>query len=412
MIVGFQGEAGAFSDAAARRLRPGAQTRGYESFDALVAAVDGGAIDAALLPVENSIAGSIARAYDLLWDYRRLHAIAETALPVEMNLIGTPDADEANIREIRSHPVALEQIHRFAGAHPAWKRVAVADTAGAVAEIVALGNPAIAAVGPALAAELYGGRVLRAAIQDDPRNFTRFYLLAREPSPHGSLGCVAIEVENRPGTLRDSDPPTLSDRSSPVPMPRTASDVVSDLHSLIEAAHLQGPYVLVGHSLGGLFIRLYAQTYPAQVRGLVFVDAFAAEIPDLLGSDWPAYRRALDGPLPEFVDSPSFEMVDIDRSVTQVATAPALPPVPAVVLTRTEPFIIPPDLPADRGEKLEQAWRDATTDLVALRPQTPRVEATGSDHFVQVHQPDLVAASVELVIELVQNRRVRRKMPP
>ncbi len=204
MIVGFQGEAGAFSDAAARRLRPGAQTRGYESFDALVAAVDGGAIDAALLPVENSIAGSIARAYDLLWDYRRLHAIAETAFPVEMNLIGTPDADEANIREIRSHPVALEQIHRFAGAHPAWKRVAVADTAGAVAEIVALGNPAIAAVGPALAAELYGGRVLRAAIQDDPRNFTRFYLLAREPSPHGSLGCVAIEVENRPGTLRDA----------------------------------------------------------------------------------------------------------------------------------------------------------------------------------------------------------------
>lgn len=212
-------------------------------------------------------------------------------------------------------------------------------------------------------------------------------------------GAHRVCAYDRPGTLRESDPPTLSDRSSPVPMPRTASDVVSDLHSLIEAAHLQGPYVLVGHSLGGLFIRLYAQTYPAQVRGLVFVDAFAAEIPDLLGSDWPAYRRALDGPLPEFVDSPSFEMVDIDRSVTQVATAPALPPVPAVVLTRTEPFIIPPDLPADRGEKLEQAWRDATTDLVALRPQTPRVEATGSDHFVQVHQPDLVAASVELVIQ-------------
>ena len=204
MTIGFQGEAGAFSDAAARRLRPGSETRGYVSFDALMAAVDGGEIDAALLPVENSIAGSIARAYDLLWEYRGLHAIAETAFPVEMNLIGTLDAQEANIREIRSHPVALEQIHRFAGALPAWKRVAVADTAGAVAEIVALGDPAIAAVGPALAAELYGGKVLRAAIQDDPRNFTRFYLLAREPQAHGTLGCVAIEVENRPGTLRDA----------------------------------------------------------------------------------------------------------------------------------------------------------------------------------------------------------------
>ncbi|MGA2394762.1 MAG: prephenate dehydratase domain-containing protein [Candidatus Lustribacter sp.] len=204
MIVGFQGEPGAFSDAAARRLRPGAQTRGYPSFDLLVAAVDGGEIDAALLPVENSIAGSIARSYDLLWEYRNLHAIAETAYPVEMNLIGTLDADEAGIREIRSHPVALEQIHRFAGTHPNWKRVAVADTAGAVAEIVALGDPTVAAVGPALAAELYGAKVLRTAIQDDPRNFTRFYLLSRTAQRRGSLGCVAIEVENRPGTLRDA----------------------------------------------------------------------------------------------------------------------------------------------------------------------------------------------------------------
>jgi prephenate dehydratase len=204
MIVGFQGEPGAFSEAAARRLRPGAETRGYLSFDALVAAVDGAEIDAALLPVENSIAGSIARSYDLLWEYRNLHAIAETAFPVEMNLIGTPDADETTIREIRSHPVALEQIHRFAGEHPSWKRVAVADTAGAVAEIVALADPTVAAVGPALAADLYGAKVLRTAIQDDPRNFTRFYLLARAAHAQGPLGCVAIEVENRPGTLRDA----------------------------------------------------------------------------------------------------------------------------------------------------------------------------------------------------------------
>jgi pimeloyl-ACP methyl ester carboxylesterase len=204
---------------------------------------------------------------------------------------------------------------------------------------------------------------------------------------------------DRPGTLRNSEPPTLSDRSSPAPMPRTAGDVVNDLHRLLEAAHLPGPYVLVGHSLGGLFIRLYAQTYPAQVRGLVFVDAFAAEIPALLGSDWPAYRRALDGPLPQFADSPSFEIVDIDRSVQQIGAAPALPSVPSVVLTRTEPFLVPPDLPAEKEETLEQAWRDATTDLVALRPQTPRISATGSDHFVQIHQPDLVVAAVGLAIQ-------------
>jgi prephenate dehydratase len=202
--IGFQGERGAFSDAAARRLRPGAETRGYDSFDLLIAAVAAGEIDAALLPVENTIFGSIARAYDLLWEYDDLSAVAETAYPVEMNLIGTPDADEARVREIRSHPVALEQIHRFSNAHPDWKRVAVADTAGAVAEIVALGDPTVAAVGPALAAQLYGAKVLRAAIQDDPRNFTRFYLIERGQASGGPLACVAIEVNNRPGSLRDA----------------------------------------------------------------------------------------------------------------------------------------------------------------------------------------------------------------
>jgi prephenate dehydratase len=203
-VIGFQGEHGAFSDAAARRLRPGTETRGYASFDLLIAAVDAGEIDAALLPVENTIFGSIARAYDLLWDYPGLYAVAETAYPVEMNLIGTPDAEEDAIREIRSHPVALEQIHRFANTRPHWKRVAVADTAGAVAEIMALGDPTIAAVGPALAADLYGAKVLRSAIQDDPRNFTRFYLIERAANDHGSLACVAIEVANRHGSLRDA----------------------------------------------------------------------------------------------------------------------------------------------------------------------------------------------------------------
>jgi prephenate dehydratase len=203
-VIGFQGEYGAFSDAAARRLRPGRGTRGYESFDLLVAAAAAGEVDAALLPVENTIFGSIARAYDLLWEYPALYAVAETAYPVEMNLIGTPDADEARIREIRSHPVALEQIHKFANQHPDWKRVAVADTAGAVAAIMELDDPTVAAVGPALAADLYGAKILRSAIQDDPRNFTRFYLLERTPVEAGSLACVAIEVQNRPGSLRDA----------------------------------------------------------------------------------------------------------------------------------------------------------------------------------------------------------------
>lgn len=204
---------------------------------------------------------------------------------------------------------------------------------------------------------------------------------------------------DRPGTLRYPDPPSITDRSSPVAMPRTARDVVQDLHALLAAAHLPGPYVLVGHSLGGLFIRLYAQTYPEQVRGLTFVDAFPIEIPSLMGSDWPTYRQQLDMPLPQFANADSFEVIDIDKSIAQVAEAPLVPPVPAVVLTRTEPFAIPGTVSAEQGARLEQAWRDATSALIALRPQTPHLIATGSDHFVQIHQPDLVAAGVRLVMQ-------------
>jgi pimeloyl-ACP methyl ester carboxylesterase len=212
-------------------------------------------------------------------------------------------------------------------------------------------------------------------------------------------GAHRVCAYDRPGTLRYSDPPTLSDRSSPAAMPRSAQDVVGDLHALLDAAHLSGPFVLVGHSLGGLFARLYAQTYPDQVRAVVFVDAFGVEIPSLMGPEWPAYRQQLDGPLPQFTDSPSFEVIDIDKSVEQVAAAPAFPPIPTIVLTRTEPFALPPTVPAWQGAKLEQAWQDATADLVALRPQTPHISATGSDHFVQIHQPDVVVAGVVLAVQ-------------
>jgi pimeloyl-ACP methyl ester carboxylesterase len=204
---------------------------------------------------------------------------------------------------------------------------------------------------------------------------------------------------DRPGTLRYPDPPSISDRSSPVAMPRTAHDVVDDLHALLAAARVSGPYILVGHSLGGLFARLYAQTYPDRVRALVFVDAFAVEIPNLMGSDWPTYRQMLDEPLPQFSDAPSFEVIDIDYSIAQVAAAPSFPQVPTVVLSRTEPFAIPATVPPERGAKVEQAWQQATSDLIALRPQTPHFFATGSDHYVQIHQPDVVVAAVGLAMQ-------------
>jgi len=184
-----------------------------------------------------------------------------------------------------------------------------------------------------------------------------------------------------------------------VPMPRTAKDVVSDLHAVLAAAQVPGPYVLVAHSLGGLFARLYVQTYPDQVRALVFVDAFPVEIPALMGRQWPGYEQLLDHPLPQFADDPTFEVVDIETSVKQIAAATPFPAIPTAVMTKTEPFPLPQDAPAGLGPTLDRVWLQGALKLVALRPQTPQTFANGSDHYIQVHQPDLVMATAGLLID-------------
>ncbi|HEV2642297.1 MAG TPA: prephenate dehydratase domain-containing protein, partial [Candidatus Elarobacter sp.] len=177
-VVAYQGHAGAFSDVAARALAPGADTRGYGSFDAAAAALDAGEADYAVLPMENAIAGPVPRNYELLWEHPTLRIRGETTLPIELCLIGTSGASEATIREIRSHPVALEQVRRYAAAH-AWEQSTTTDTAGAVREIVALGDPTVAAIGPALAAEIHGGTILARTVQDEAENYTRFFLIGR-----------------------------------------------------------------------------------------------------------------------------------------------------------------------------------------------------------------------------------------
>jgi prephenate dehydratase len=204
--VAFQGEPGAFSDDAARKLVPGAQTSGYGTFDDAAAAVQHGVTDFALLPVENSISGSVPRVYDLLWDDERLAIVDEIVYRVVQNLIGIEGATVESLREIRSHPVALEQCRKFLGAHPGAHPTIVADTAGAVREVVQLGDPTVGAIASSLAAGRYGARVLAPAIQDVNDNFTRFFLLQRDGSESatGTRACVALSLANRPGSLRDA----------------------------------------------------------------------------------------------------------------------------------------------------------------------------------------------------------------
>jgi prephenate dehydratase len=206
--VGFQGEPGAFSEEAVLALVPDAEPRGFQNFDALVEAVDRGRVSLGLLPVENSIYGQIARSYDLLSAHPGLHIVDETVHHVIQALIGTQDSSVETLREVRSHPVALEQCRRFLEAHPQINPVAVDDTAGAVREIIQEGDPRVGAIGPGSSAGRYGAKVLVASVQDDPDNFTRFFLISRESTPrrHLNRACVAIGLlrSDKPGTLRDA----------------------------------------------------------------------------------------------------------------------------------------------------------------------------------------------------------------
>jgi prephenate dehydratase len=204
--IAYQGEPGAFSDDAARTLVPGAETTGYGTFDDAAAAVQNGSIDLALLPVENSISGSVPRVYDLLWDDERLSIVDEIVYRVVQNLIGIAGASVEGLREVRSHPVALEQCRRFLGAHPAMHATIVADTAGAVREIARLADPSVGAIASSLAAERYGAQILVPAVQDVDENFTRFFLLQRDAprKSDGTRACIALSLANRPGSLRDA----------------------------------------------------------------------------------------------------------------------------------------------------------------------------------------------------------------
>ena len=207
---------------------------------------------------------------------------------------------------------------------------------------------------------------------------------------------------DRPGTLRIAlEGAPITDRSTPVPQPRTAADVVAELRAVLSTAGVPGPYVLTAHSMAGLFARLYAQTYPDQVAGVVFVDSFSPTVPEVFGpAKWAAYRDSYLNAVPAGTPlaDPASERIDVDASVAQVRSGPAFPPVPIAVLTKTEPFqtTLPPP-PGLGVEELNRLYEDAQADYVALRPGTPRTIANGDAHYIQWESPDLVVGATDLV---------------
>jgi prephenate dehydratase len=205
--VAFQGEHGAFSEAAIVQLLGGAVTTvPRPTFDAAFTAIKDGAADALLAPVENTLAGSVVRVYDLLLE-SSLQMVAETILHIEHQLIGCPGSSLADIRSASSHPVALAQCERFFLAHPEIKRVPAEDTAGSVRDAIARGEKSFAGIAGRRAAEIYGGVILAENIHDNPENFTRFVLLIpsadadKYSSPAARKMSLALRLAHRPGAL-------------------------------------------------------------------------------------------------------------------------------------------------------------------------------------------------------------------
>jgi prephenate dehydratase len=205
--VAFQGEPGAFSEAAALQLLGDwITTVPCPTFDAGFRAVPEGAADALLAPVENSLAGSVVRVYDLLLE-SDLGIVAETILPIEHQLIGCPGATLEGIRSVASHPMALAQCEKFFLAHPHLKRIPTEDTAGSVREVISRGDKSAAGIAARRAAEHYRGVILAENIQDNAENFTRFVLLVPQKeasawvSPNPRKISLAIRLAHRPGAL-------------------------------------------------------------------------------------------------------------------------------------------------------------------------------------------------------------------
>jgi prephenate dehydratase len=204
--IAFQGELGAFSQQAIRQLLgPRAKPSPRQRFDQAFAALRAGEVDAAVLPIENTLAGSVHENYDLLLKYD-FEITGETNVRIVHHLIAPPSVQFKSIRQVYSHPVALNQCLDFFARHKRIERVTHYDTAGSVKMIMEQRPDGAAAIASELAARIYGGKILKREIEDDRQNFTRFFLL--EPAGAKPRGrgkdwktSLVFSTRNQPGSL-------------------------------------------------------------------------------------------------------------------------------------------------------------------------------------------------------------------
>ena len=202
MKVAIQGELGSFSHEAAGRVLPRATivpcSRSAEVFDQ----VELGKVQAAVVPIENSLAGSVAEHFDLLLA-RDVFIHGEMHLRIRHNLIAMPGVKLGEIRRVFSHPVALDQCRNFFRSHPGIQSMPFYDTAGSVRHVIAEHLTDAAGIAAKRAAAEYGGKVLLSGIEDDQQNYTRFLLITRSKKigKGANKTSIAFALKNVPGVL-------------------------------------------------------------------------------------------------------------------------------------------------------------------------------------------------------------------
>jgi prephenate dehydratase len=175
--VGFQGERGAFSQEAVRQLLGDrAAVVPFQRFEDVFRALDKGETDASVIPIENTLAGSVHENYDHLLHFD-VKIVAETNVRIVHNVMAAPGVRFRDLRRVYSHPVALNQCLQFFSDHPEIERVPFYDTAGSVKMVMEEKLADAGAIASTVAASIYGARILRRSIEDDRQNFTRFFLL-------------------------------------------------------------------------------------------------------------------------------------------------------------------------------------------------------------------------------------------
>lgn len=181
--------------------------------------------------------------------------------------------------------------------------------------------------------------------------------------------------------------------SDPAPIPRTAADVVADLHALLTAAAVPGPYVLVGASFGGMVVRLFASAYPDEVVGLVLSDAVHEDYFDRLQAIAPEQTARLTQLLASMPEG-----VDLSASCAQVRDAAPIPAVPMVVIVGGQPDFPP----LEPNAETESLWQELARDMATLTSDTHLMTADRSGHAVNRYQPEIVTEAIRRVVDAVR----------